>query len=274
MDILFLGDIVGRSGRKGIAEQLPKLRKTHHFDCIIANAENSAGGFGLTASVLNELEELGIDAFTMGNHTWDKKELMGFIHRKPHIVRPINYPEGSPGEGAYFIETPKGRILLINVLGRVFMDPMDCPFRAVDAFLKNIALKRDCDAIIVDMHAEATSEKQAMGYHLDGRASLVVGTHTHTPTADHRILPSRTGYLSDAGMCGDYDSVLGMDKGEPLKRFYTKIPNSRYEPATGEGTLSGVAIRTDAHTGLCLHIEAVRLGPHLERSVPKVVGIK
>ena len=269
LNILFLGDLVGRAGRHAVRDQLPRLLEKHSYDCIIANCENSAGGFGITETICDEMDEYGINVITLGNHTWDQREIFGWIHRKPHVVRPINYPQTAPGVGHTFFECEKGRILVINAMGRLFMDALDDPFRIVDDLLKNIALQRDCDAVIVDFHAEATSEKQAFATYLDGRVSLVVGTHTHVPTADHRIMPYGTGYQSDAGMCGDYDSILGMEKDEPVNRFVNKINSKRFETSKGEGTLAGLAIQTDGHTGLCRKISPIRLGGALSEIWPE-----
>ncbi|WP_238180062.1 TIGR00282 family metallophosphoesterase, partial [Methylobacterium haplocladii] len=206
----------------------------------------------------------------VGNHSFDQREALVFIERQSRLIRPANYPPGTPGRGAAVIETRTGaRVLVVNVMGRLFIDAMDDPFTAVDRALESCPLRDAADAVIVDVHAEATSEKEAFGWHLDGRASLVVGTHTHVPTADHRILPGGTAYLTDAGMCGDYDSMLGMQKEEPLRRFLQKTPGSRLEPATGEGTLCGIAVETDDATGLAKAVYAVRLGPHLEETWPR-----
>src|SRR5499425_2397209 len=217
MRILFIGDIVGRSGRTIVIERLPALISEWKLDLVVANGENAAGGFGITEVIYNELIDAGADAITLGNHAWDQREALVFIERAPRLIRPLNYPKGTPGRGAALIDAKNGaRVLVINVMGRIFMDPLDDPFGAVERELAACPLKQMADAIIVDIHGEATSEKQAMGHFCDGRASLVVGTHTHVPTADHQILPRGTAYISDVGMTGDYDSVIGMDKEEPL----------------------------------------------------------
>jgi metallophosphoesterase (TIGR00282 family) len=269
MRLLFLGDIVGRAGRNAVIERLPRLRERWRLDCVVINGENAAGGFGITEAICDEILAAGADAITLGNHTWDQREALVFIERQPRLLRPLNYPPGTPGRGANLIDTHSGkRVLVANVMGRLFMDPLDDPFAAVDRELETCPLGQVADAVVVDVHAEATSEKQAMGHHLDGRASLVVGTHTHSPTADHRILSGGTAYMSDAGMCGDYDSVLGMQKDESIRRFLQKTPGPRMEPALGEGTLSGIAVETDDRTGLAAQVSAVRLGPHLEESWP------
>lgn len=269
MRLLFLGDVVGRPGRKAVTDRLPGLRARWRLDCVVVNGENAAGGFGITESICDEILGAGADAVTLGNHSFDQREALVFIARQPRLIRPANYPPGTPGRGATIVETRDGaRVLVVNVMGRLFIDALDDPFAAVERELSACPLGEAADAVIVDVHAEATSEKQAFGVFLDGRASLVVGTHTHTPTADHRILPGGTAYLSDAGMCGDYDSVLGMQKDEPLRRFLQKTPGARLETAQGEGTLCGIAVETDS-AGLAVRVAAVRLGPHLEETWPR-----
>src|SRR5712691_9491576 len=240
------------------------------LDLVVVNGENAAGGFGITEAIYQELMDAGADAITLGNHAWDQKEALVFIERAPKLVRPINYPAGTPGRGAALIEAKNGaRVLVVNAMGRIFMDPLDDPFAAVERELAACALKRAVDAIIIDIHGEATSEKQSMGHFCDGRASLVVGTHTHAPTADHQILPGGTAFMSDVGMTGDYDSVIGMAKEEPLHRFLRRISMSRFEPALGAATLCAVAVETDDATGLARRIGAVRLGGRLEEAAPR-----
>ena len=266
---LFLGDVVGRPGRRAVTERLPALREKWRLDCVVINGENSAGGFGITEAICDELLGAGADAVTLGNHSWDQREALVFIARQPKLLRPANYPAGTPGRGATLVDTAGGgRVLVVNVMGRLFMDPLDDPFAAADREIALCPLREVADAIIVDMHAEATSEKQAIAYHLDSRVSAVIGTHTHVPTADGRILPGGTAYISDAGMCGDYESVLGLDHREPVRRFIEKVPGARAEVASGEGTLSGLAIETDDKTGLAARIAAVRIGPVIEESRP------
>ena len=270
MRILFIGDIVGRSGRATVLQRLPQLVRSWKLDFVIANGENAAGGFGITEAIYQELVDAGIDVITGGNHSWDQKEALVFIERAPKLIRPINFPPGTPGRGAALLDARNGaRVLVINAMGRIFMDPLDDPFAAVDRELTACPLKTVVDAIAVDIHGEATSEKQAMGHFCDGRASLVVGTHTHAPTADHRILPHGTAFISDVGMSGDYDSIIGMDKDEPLTRFLRKIPGARFEPALGEATLCALAVETDDATGLARRLGAVRLGGMLEESRPE-----
>ncbi len=270
MRLLFLGDIVGRAGRTVVCDALPGLIKQYGLDFVVINGENSAGGFGITESILNDLIDAGADCVTLGNHAFDQKDALVFIERHDRLIRPLNFPKGTPGKGATLLKSKSGAdVLVINAMGRVFMTEIDCPFRAIDGELTACSLKQGADAILIDFHAEATSEKQAMGLFLDGRVSGVVGTHTHTPTADGRVLPGGTAYLSDAGMCGDYNSVLGMDAEEPINRFLTRIPRSRYEPASGAGTISGFAIDIDDATGLAVKSGPLRLGPHLEPAAPE-----
>ena len=269
MRILFIGDIVGRSGRTIVVDRLPGLIAEWKLDLVVINGENSAGGFGITEAIYDELIDAGANAVTLGNHSWDQREALVFIERAPRLVRPINYPAGTPGRGAAMVEAKNGaRALVINAMGRIFLDPLDDPFAAIERELSACALGRDADAILIDFHAEVTSEKQALGYFADGRASLVVGTHTHVPTSDHRILPQGTAYMSDAGMTGDYESVIGMTREEPVSRFLRRISSSRFEPALGPATLSGVAVETDDRTGLALKVGAVRLGGKLEEARP------
>jgi 2',3'-cyclic-nucleotide 2'-phosphodiesterase len=269
MRILFVGDVVGRSGRTIVYERLPGLIRDWKLDLVVVNGENAAGGFGITEVIYRELIDAGADAVTLGNHAWDQKEALVFIERAPRLVRPANYPPGTPGRGAAMVEAKSGaRVLVVNVMGRVFMDPLDDPFATVDRELSCCPLGAAADAILVDMHAETTSEKQAMGLFCDGRASLVAGTHTHAPTADWRVLPGGTGFITDVGMTGDYDSVIGMTKDEPLLRFTRRIPSSRFEAANGPATLSGIAVETDDATGLATRVAAVRLGGCLEQAVP------
>jgi metallophosphoesterase (TIGR00282 family) len=269
MRILFIGDIVGRSGRSIVNERLPGLITDWKLDLVVINGENAAGGFGITEAIYNELIDAGADAITLGNHAWDQREALVFIERAPRLIRPINYPKGTPGRGAALIDTKNGkRALVINAMGRVFMDAMDDPFAAIDRELEACPLKSGADAIIIDMHCEATSEKQTMGFFCDGRASLVVGTHTHAQTSDHRIMPGRTAFVSDVGMTGDFESVIGMNKDEPLNRFLRKLPGSKFEAASGPATLCALAVETDDASGLATKVGAVRLGGILEQALP------
>ncbi|HEV2511406.1 TIGR00282 family metallophosphoesterase [Bosea sp. (in: a-proteobacteria)] len=269
MRLLFLGDIVGRAGRLAVQDRLPGLRERWKLDCVVINGENSAGGFGITEAICDETLAAGADVVTLGNHSWDQREALVFIERQPRLIRPANYPPGTPGRGATVIEARNGaRVLVVNVMGRLFMDALDDPFAALERELAACPLGDAADAVIVDVHAEATSEKLAMAYYLDGRASLVVGTHTHVPTSDTRVLPAGTAYQTDAGMCGDYESILGMQKEEAIRRFLQKTPGSRLEPALGEGTLSGIAVETDDRTGLAKGAWPVRLGATLAETWP------
>ena len=270
MRILFIGDIVGRSGRAVLLERLGVLVQDWKLDFVAINGENAAGGFGITEAIYQEFVDAGVDVITGGNHSWDQKEALVFIERAPKLLRPINYPAGTPGRGAALIDAKNGaRVLVVNAMGRIFMDPLDDPFAAVERELAACPLEQMADAIIIDIHGEATSEKQAMGHFCDGRASLVVGTHTHVPTADHQILPRGTAFISDVGMTGDYDSVIGMDKHEPLTRFLTKISGARFEPAMGQATLCALAVETDDASGLARRIAAVRLGGRLQEARPQ-----
>jgi 2',3'-cyclic-nucleotide 2'-phosphodiesterase len=269
MRILFIGDVIGRSGRAIVNERLPGLIAKWKLDLVIVNGENSAGGFGITETIYHELIDAGADAITLGNHAFDQREALVFIERAPRLIRPLNYPKGTPGRGAAMVDTKNGkRALVINAMGRIFMDPLDDPFAAVERELAACALKTGADAIVLDMHCEATSEKQAMGYFVDGRVSLMVGTHTHSPTADHRIMPGRTAFVSDVGMTGDFESVIGMNKDEPLNRFLRKLPGSKFEPALGPATLCAIAVETDDTSGLAARVGAVRLGGILEEARP------
>src|SRR6266487_1958192 len=270
MRILFIGDIVGRSGRAAVLDRLPNLVRDWKLDFVAINGENAAGGFGITEAIYQEFVDAGADAITGGNHSWDQKEALVFIERAPRLLRPINYPAGTPGRGVAMIDAKNGaRVLVVNAMGRIFMDPLDDPFAAVERELAAYPLKQAADAITIDIHGGATSEKQAMGHFCDGRASLVVGTHTHAPTADHQILPRGTAFISDVGMTGDYDSVIGMDKEEPLARFLRRISGARFEPAMGEATLCALAVETEDASGLARRIAAVRLGGRLEEARPK-----
>jgi 2',3'-cyclic-nucleotide 2'-phosphodiesterase len=270
MRILFIGDVIGRAGRDVVAAELPALRENLKLDFVIANGENAAGGFGTTRGVANDLFACGIDMLTSGNHWMDQREILTFINDEDRILRPRNYPSGTPGRGACVYQAKNGgRILVINVMGRVYMDPLDDPFAAVDAELNACPLREGADAIVVDMHAEATSEKMAMGHFCDGRASLVIGTHTHVPTADMQILPGGTAYQTDAGACADFDSVIGMDKEEPLQRFTRKMSSGRMTPALGPATLCAVFVETDDKTGLARRIEPMRVGGRLKRVLPE-----
>src|SRR3954447_3375226 len=264
MRLIFLGDIVGRSGREAVLKHLPTLKSSLDPDIVIVNGENAAGGFGITDKIAQELYAAGVDCLTTGNHVWDQKETVASIGRDPRLLRPLNYPEGTPGRGATLLQARQGRkVLVINIMARLFMDPLDDPFAAVNRVVQQYRMGAAADAVVVDFHGEATSEKMAMGHYLDGRASLVVGTHSHIPTADHQILTGGTAYQSDAGMCGDYDSVIGMKKEISVARFVRKLPTERMTPAENEATVCGVFVETDDRTGLAVPAEPVRVGPTL-----------
>ncbi len=260
---------MGRSGREIVSRLLPGLIADYEFDFVVVNGENASHGRGLTEAHYGALREAGADVVTLGDHAFDQRDTLSYIEREQNLLRPINLGVGAPGRGAMLHEARNGqRVLVVNALGRVFMKPADDPFDAVEKAIVECLLSEVADAIIVDFHAEATSEMAAMGHFLDSKVSLVVGTHTHIPTADHRILAGGTGLLSDAGMCGDYNSVIGMEVDEPLNRFVTGIVRGRFVPADQEATLCGVAIETDNKTGLCASIWPVRIGGVLEEALP------
>jgi len=269
MKIIFFGDVVGRGGRKAVFDHLDQIRVRLAPDFVCANGENAAHGFGITDKICESFYAAGIDVLTTGNHVWDQREIMNTIDANPRLLRPLNYPAGTPGKGSGIFETGDGkRVLVVHPMGRLFMDPLDDPFAGVEAALKDCKLGRDVDAIVVDVHAEATSEKMAMGQYLDGRVSMVVGSHTHVPSADAQILPGGTAYQTDMGMCGDYDSVIGMKKKVAVERFTTKVRGERLEPADGEATLCGVFVETDDATGLAKSISPIRLGGRLKEVWP------
>ena len=252
MNILLIGDVVGRPGRELVRKGLRALIEVHGVDFVIANAENAAAGFGVTKDIGDALLEYGVDVMTSGNHIWDKKEVIDYIKAEPRLLRPANYPAGVPGRGSSVADTGDGRAVgVINVMGRVFMLPIDDPFAVV---LREIdAIRHRTRVIIVDFHAEATSEKIAMGWHLDGRVTAIIGTHTHVQTADERILPKGTAYLTDVGMTGPHDSIIGMEVGPSLARFLNGMP-TKFEPATGNPRLNGVIVEADDRTGLAKRI--------------------
>lgn len=269
MRIAVFGDIVGRSGRNALLDRLPGLKKKLALDFIVVNVENAAGGFGVTAQIVDAFLEAGADALTTGNHAFDQREEIDIFDREDRLLRPVNFPADNPGRGSGVYQTRNGEsVLVAHAQGQIGMHPCDDPFAALDRELAGAVLGKDMDAIIVDFHAEATSEKCAMGHFLDGRASLVVGTHTHVPTADDQILPRGTGYITDLGMCGDYDSVIGMKKDISLYRFQTQLPGERYQPASGEGTLCGTYVETDDATGLARRVEMIRVGGRLSEALP------
>jgi len=269
MRILFLGDVVGRSGRDAVATALPRLRDALRTDLVVVNGENASHGFGLAPEMAQGLFVAGADVITLGNHSWDRRELIPYIAQEPRVIRPLNFPPGTPGAGSYVVVLADGRrALVLNAMGRLFMDALDCPFRATAELLARYKLGASVSAVVADFHAEATSEKMSYAHSFDGSVSLVVGTHTHCPTADHQILPGGTAYQSDAGMCGDYDSVIGMSKEGAAARFWHKMPGERLHPADGEATVSGLFVVTDDRTGLAVSVDPVRQGGRLSQAMP------
>lgn len=261
MKLLFLGDINADPGIEALTKYLPDLIKEKKLDFVVANGENAAGGIGLTREIANDLFDLGVNCITSGNHAYSKREIIPFMESEARALRPANFPHGTPGRGAQLYQLETGRkVLVANVMGRLFMDPMDCPFKKMDEILQPYVLGKTVNAIFVDIHTETTSEKAAMANYLDGRISGIIGTHTHVPTADHRILPKGTAFQSDAGMCGNYDSVIGMDITRATERFVTKMSSGRTRSAVGEGTLCGSIITIDYSTGRALSIEPIRRG--------------
>ena len=264
MKIIYLGDVVGKSGRTAVMKHLPMLREKYNFDFLILNGENAAHGFGITPRICEEFFEAGINVITLGNHAWDKREILNYIQKENRLIRPLNYPENTPGKGSELYKTRSGdKIFVAQVMGCLFMKPLENPFNEVEKCLSKITLGVDVNCIILDIHAEATSEKMAMGQYLDGRVSMVIGSHTHIPTADTQILPGGTAYQTDAGMCGDYDSVIGMKKKPSVNRFVQKLDNQRLEPAEGEATVCGILLETDDTSGLAVRVHAIRVGGRL-----------
>ena len=270
MRILFLGDVMGRAGRAAVVERLVHLREAWHLDFVVVNGENATSGHGLSAAHAKVLLDAGADVITLGDHAFDQKDMMSFADSEPRIIRPLNCSKAAPGSGARVFEATRGRkVLVAQALGQVFMKrPFDDPFSALDTVLRQYPMGGQVQASLIDFHCEATSEKMAMGHYCDGRASIVVGTHTHVPTADAMILPRGTAYQTDAGMCGDYESVIGMEKDEPLRRFLTGMPKGRFVPATQEATLAGLYVETDDRTGQATRVAQVRQGGRLAMSGP------
>ena len=270
MRILFLGDVMGRSGRTAVQARLPGLRADLRLDFVIVNAENASAGVGLTGEHARAILAAGADCITLGDHAFDQKDMLQFIETEPRVLRPLNYAKGAPGRGARVFEAPGGRrVLVAQALGQVFMKrPFDDPFSALDEVLRAHPRGGMVQAAVIDIHAEATSEKMGMGLWCDGRASLVVGTHTHVPTGDAQVLPGGCAYQSDAGMCGDYLSVIGMQRDEPMRRFITGMAKGRFEPAEGEATLCGVFVETDDATGRALRVAPLRTGGRLAEVLP------
>ena len=270
MKLLFLGDVMGRAGRAALAEHLPRLRTQWALDFVVVNGENATAGHGLSLEHAKALFEAGADAVTLGDHAFDQKDMLAGIEGEPRIVRPLNFAKDAPGRGARLFDAGRGRcVLVVQALGQVFMKrPFDDPFSALDAALKPFPPGGRATAILVDFHAEATSEKMAMGQFCDGRASLVVGTHTHVPTADAQILPKGTAYMTDAGMTGDYLSVIGMEPAEPMRRFVSGMPRGRFTPALGEATVSGVYVEIEDRSGRATRVVPVRHGGRLQAGGP------
>lgn len=269
MRVLACGDVVGRSGRHAVIDHVPRLRRQLGLDFVVVNGENAAHGFGITEDICRSFYDAGVDVVTTGNHVWDRRETMSHIARDNRLLRPLNYPNGAPGRGSAVYTAANGeRVLVMQVMGRLFMEPLDDPFQAVELALGNHRLGSDLGCVIVDVHAEATSEKAIIAHALDGRATLVAGTHSHVPTADARVLPGGTAFITDIGMCGDYDSVIGMEKSNAILRFRTKMPAARLEPADGAATLCAVFVETDPETGLARRVEPVRVGGSLASSGP------
>jgi metallophosphoesterase (TIGR00282 family) len=270
MRFLYCGDVLGKPGRDALAAHLPSLREDLGLDFVVACGENAAHGFGITAAICQSLFDTGVDVVTLGNHAWDQREIISYISAEPRLLRPLNFPPETPGQGMGLFRTSAGRrVIVIQVMCRLFMDALDDPFRALEECLQRHPLKDATDVIIVDVHGEATSEKAALGHLADGRASLVVGSHSHVPTADARIMPGGTAFQTDAGMCGPYDSIIGMKKGPATARFVTKMPTERLEPADGEGTLCGVYVETNDQTGLAERVAPVRVGGILRPARPE-----
>jgi 2',3'-cyclic-nucleotide 2'-phosphodiesterase len=270
MRILFCGDVMGRSGREAVIDNMAGLRRKLALDFVVINGENAAGGYGITEKLCQEFYAAGVDCITTGNHIWDQREIIGTIDRDQRLLRPLNFPKATPGRGAALYTTRTGRkVLVANVMTRLFMDALDDPFAALETLFAQHRLAASAHAIIVDIHGEATSEKMALGHLCDGRASLAVGSHSHVPTADAQILPKGTAYQTDAGMCGDYDSVIGMKKETAIARFVRKLPGERLMPAEGEATLCATFVETDDATGLAKKVAPLRLGGRLVPAWPE-----
>ncbi|MEM9499141.1 MAG: TIGR00282 family metallophosphoesterase [Pseudomonadota bacterium] len=270
MRLLFLGDVMGRAGRSAVIGRLGGLRADHKLDFIVVNGENASGGAGLTGTHARAILDAGADCITLGDHAFDQRDMLQFIETEPRVLRPINFAKDAPGRGHRVFTDGRGRkVLIAQVLGQVFMKrPFDDPFSAIDAVLRAHPRGGAVQASLVDVHCEATSEKMGMGHFCDGRASVVVGSHTHVPTADAQILPGGTAFQSDAGMCGDYLSVIGMEKAEPMRRFVTGMGRERFTPATGEASLCGLIVETDDRTGAAIRADMLREGGRLSPAGP------
>jgi len=271
MRILFIGDIIGRSGREALAKHLPQLKEKLQPDVVIVNGENAAHGIGINEKIAREFFDLGVDCITTGNHVWDQREVIPYIQKEERLLRPINFPAGTPGNGSFLLTLQNGqKILIVNAMARLFMDALDDPFAAVNNLLQEYRLGENCQAIFVDFHGEATSEKMAFAHYIDGRVSGVVGTHTHIPTADTQVLEYGTAYQSDAGMTGDYDSVIGVRKDISIHRFIKKMPGEKMVPASGDASVCGSLIVTNDESGKALAIDRVCIGGRLKLALPEI----
>ncbi len=256
LTVLAVGDVFGEPGRRALLTLLPRLKREHQVDCTIVNVENAAAGFGVTPQIAKTLLDGGVDVMTSGNHIWDKKEIVEYIVKENLLLRPANYPAGTPGTGSIVVKAGPHKVAVLNLMGRVFLPTIDCPFRKADEELPR--LREETPIIVVDMHGEATSEKQAMGWYLDGRASAVLGTHSHVQTADERVLPGGTAYITDLGMTGPVDSVIGVERELAIQRFLSQMPN-RFEPARGPAAVHGAVVRIDPESGKALEIHRLRV---------------
>ncbi|MEE2999720.1 MAG: TIGR00282 family metallophosphoesterase [Pseudomonadota bacterium] len=271
MRLVYFGDVMGKSGRIGLDTHLPLVMDRLSPDFVIANGENAAHGFGITEKICAQFFNLGVDVITTGNHAWDQREIINFIDTEPRLLRPLNYPASTPGNGSGIFEARNGaKVFVGQVMGRLFMDSLDDPFSAMDKVLSNSKMGDEFDCAVVDIHAEATSEKMAMGQYLNGRVSMVVGTHSHVPTADAQIFSNGTAYQTDLGMCGDYDSVIGMKPEAAIGRFMKRMPLERLSPSDGIGTVCGVFLESDDNTGRALRLEPIRIGGRLIEHIPKL----
>ena len=272
MNILFLGDVMGKSGRQVLKNELPQLKRDLQIDTVIVNGENAAGGFGITPKICEEFYELGVNVITTGNHVWDQKEIIPYISKDNYILRPHNFPQSVPGKGFVIYKDAMDRkVLVINVMARLFMDPLNDPIETIYNILDNYKIGENVSAIIIDVHGEASSEKMAIGHTFDGIVSFIVGTHTHIPTLDAQILEKGTAFQSDAGMCGDYDSVIGGEKEGWVARFKHKMPTGRINVSSGEATLCGVFVCVNDTDGMAVHIEPIIKGPHLINRYPEKI---
>tara|TARA_B110000014_G_C20105672_1_gene581326 strand:- start:278 stop:1096 length:819 start_codon:yes stop_codon:yes gene_type:complete len=272
MNILFLGDVMGKSGRQVLKNELPQLKRDLQIDTVIVNGENAAGGFGITPKICEEFYELGVNVITTGNHVWDQKEIIPYISKDNYILRPHNFPQSVPGKGFVIYKDAMDRkVLVINVMARLFMDPLNDPIETIYNILDNYKIGENVSAIIIDVHGEASSEKMAIGHTFDGIVSFIIGTHTHIPTLDAQILEKGTAFQSDAGMCGDYDSVIGGEKEGWVARFKHKMPTGRINVSSGEATLCGVFVCINDTDGMAVHIEPIIKGPHLINRYPEKI---